>query len=373
MIHNEPHLTSQQRSNRFYFALLACLFSFCVTQKATADEKPLTRIGFGSCAKQNKPQPIWDSIVELKPERFLFIGDNIYADTEDMAVMRAKYAKLDAMPGYQRLKKSCPILATWDDHDFGKNDAGADYVKKKESQQVFLDVFGVPKNSPRRKQEGVYHAEITGPVGKRVQFILLDTRYFRSPLKSNFKPQELGDGYRGKYSANTDANATVLGETQWKWFEQQLRKPAELRIIASSIQLVPDEHGSEKWGNFPSDRKRFFAVIGKTKADGVIVISGDRHLAEISRASKTEAGYPIVDITSSSLNQPSGNFTKTGVRWRNEINSYRVGLTYFQENFGMILIDWNKADPEIRAQVCDIKGNVVLQYRTRLSALKASR
>ena len=44
------------------------------------EEKPLSRILFGSCARQNNPQPIWDAIVAEKPDVFLMIGDNIYGD-----------------------------------------------------------------------------------------------------------------------------------------------------------------------------------------------------------------------------------------------------------------------------------------------------
>ena len=131
---------------------------------AAENEKPLQRIAFGSCAHQDKPQLFWDPILAAKPELFLFIGDNIYGDTQDMDVLKAKYAKLGATAGYQKLLKTCPVLGTWDDHDFGGNDAGADYPKKVESQQVFLDFFGVAKDSPRRKQEGVYHAAIFGSV-----------------------------------------------------------------------------------------------------------------------------------------------------------------------------------------------------------------
>ena len=98
--------------------------------------------------------------------------------------MRAKYAKLAAMPGFKALRESVPILATWDDHDLGVNDGGSDYPKKVESQKIFLDFFGDPEDSPRRKQPGVYDAKVFGPEGKRVQVIMLDTRYFRSsPLK----------------------------------------------------------------------------------------------------------------------------------------------------------------------------------------------
>jgi alkaline phosphatase D len=166
---------------------------------------------------------------------------------------------------------------------------------------------------------------------------------------------------------------TVLGETQWKWLEAQLKVPAEVRIIGSGVQVVADEHGSEMWGNFPSERARLFQLIRSTKANGVVILSGDRHLSEISRLPadhKLGVGYPLFDVTSSSLNVPSGNFTPAGVRFANEINSYRVGLTYFDTNFGTIDIDWSQSDPVLRLQIRDEKGGVVLQQRLKLSQLR---
>ena len=343
---------------------------------ALAGSPPPARIAFGSCANQDKPQPIWDAVVATKPDYFLFLGDNIYADTRDMAVMQAKYELLGKQPGYQRLKRTCPILATWDDHDYGANDAGAEYPKKKESQQLFLDFFGVPKGDPRRRQEGVYNAQVFGPTGKQVQVILLDGRYFRSPLQKGYEAGEPGEGRHGPYAPNTDPTTTMLGEAQWRWLEQQLKAPAEVRLICSGIQVVPDEHGSEKWGNFPHERRRLFRLIRDTSAGGVIFLSGDRHLAEMSKlpADHPEGvGYPLFDVTSSSLNVPSGNFTKSKVRFANEINSYRVGLTYFDTNFGTVLIDWQAADPVIRLQIRDEKGEVVLQQRVKLSELLRKR
>src|SRR5688572_23509157 len=85
----------------------------------------LSRIAFGSCANQDKDQPIWDAVLAAKPELFIFLGDNIYGDTRDMNELRAKYQKLAAKPGFQRLKASTPLLATWDDHDSAENHAGA--------------------------------------------------------------------------------------------------------------------------------------------------------------------------------------------------------------------------------------------------------
>lgn len=335
-------------------------WAFCQQICAAAD-RPLTRIAFGSCAKQDDPQPIWDAIVDSDPERFLFIGDNIYGDSEDMNVLQAKWNQLAAQPGYQRLKSHCPILATWDDHDYGANDAGHEYPMKRESQKLFLDFFEEPADSPRRRREGIYDAKQIGPEGQRVQFILLDTRYFRSELVAGSRNAEPGEGVHGPYVPNLNHDATVLGETQWKWLEQQLRMPAEIRIIASSIQVIPDSHGWEKWGNFPLERERLFRMLAQTKANGVIFISGDRHAAEISKL-QSDVGYPVYDVTSSSLNRPG--------KWRNELNPHRVGLIYPETNFGMIRIDWNEQDPVIRLQICDGQGKVVLQERLPLSRLQ---
>jgi alkaline phosphatase D len=326
------------------------------------DKKPISRIAFGSCAHQDRPQPIWGPIVAARPELFLFLGDTVYADTEDMKVMRAKYAKLAALPGYQRLLKTCPVLATWDDHDFGVNDGGAEYPKKRESQQVFLDFFGVPKDSPRRKQEGVYHAEVFGPPGKRVQVILLDTRYFRSPLVKGPRPP------RGPapYVPTKDQKSTILGAAQWKWLQAQLAVPAEVRLLCSSIQLVPEDHGFEKWMNFPHERQRLFDLLRQTKAAGVVVLSGDRHLGELS-VMDAGLGYPLFDLTSSGLNQ--GNR-----RWRAlEKNRHRVATMNVGNNFGLVTIDWGKADPLIRLQLRDEEGEVTVQQKVPLSRLRPGR
>ena len=349
------------------------IFSYIEAPIRRADGQTLTRIAFGSCCKQNQPAPIWDAVVESKPELFLMIGDNIYGDTEDMDVLWEKYQMLGNQLGFQRLRKTCPILATWDDHDYGKNDSGHEYIKKGESQQLFLDFFGVAKDSPLRTREGVYSAHIFGSPGQRVQVVLLDTRYFRSPLNRSHRKVEPGEGYRGIYRPVNDPDSTILGEAQWKWLEQQLEQPAEIRIIASSIQVLPNEHGWEMWGNFPHERQRLFQVIQRSNANGVLFISGDRHLAEQMRIEPSESGvgYPLLEATSSSLNQPSGNFTKAGTRFANELNRYRQGLTYFDTNFGMIHLDWAQPDPVVRLQVCDAKGAVVLQQRFTLSTLRS--
>jgi alkaline phosphatase D len=321
-------------------------------------------IAFGSCAQQDKPQPIWDAIIAQNPDVFLFIGDNIYADTEDMAVMRAKYAEQDSQPGYQRLREHVPILATWDDHDYGKNDAGVEYPKKDSAQLAFLDFFRVPSSAAPRHRGGVYDAHVFGPEGRRVQIILLDTRYFRSPLA---RWPEGERPTRGPYKPHLDPYATVLGRDQWIWLEEQLRTPAEVRVIVSSIQAIPDKHGFETWANFPHERDRLFRLIRDTGAGGAVIVSGDRHVAEISRlpgADPNGAGYPLYDITSSSLNKPSRNVQP-------DPNPYRTSATqYGPANFGVIDIDWERPDPLLRLQIRGEDGQIAFQEEIRLSELQ---
>lgn len=335
---------------------------------------PLTRIGFGSCGDQDKPMPIYDAIVAAKPELFVFLGDNIYADIDETtnklipaakitpARIQSKYDVLGKHAGFLNLKATCPLLATWDDHDFGANDAGEEFVHKDESQRMFLDFFGAAPTDPRRTQKGVYTAATYGPPGKRVQVIVLDTRYHRTKLTKEKAPRP-GERYL-RYLPSTEPGATVLGEEQWTWLEKQLKEPAEVRIVASSIQLVADEHGFEMWANFPKERERFYDLVRNTKASGVVVLSGDRHLGEISLDAKS-VGYPLYDVTSSGLNQGSKG-------WRApEKNSHRVAAMPYGDNFGMILIDWSD-NPRLTLQLRDEEGDVMSAVKVRLSTLKSS-
>ncbi len=319
--------------------------------------KPLSRIMFGSCIKQDKPMPIFKTIANEHPEMFIFLGDNIYADTTDMTVMKAKYDKLAADPGFAGLLETCPVLATWDDHDYGANDAGASYSKRVESQRIFTDFWKLPRNAKPRQRPGIYDAHVYGPKGKRTQIILLDTRYFRGPLKRG--ERRVG----GPYYPTNDPGVTMLGEAQWKWLEEQLRMPAELRIIATSIQYIAESSGQETWSNIPLERARLFKLIKQTKANGIIMMSGDRHWAEIASL-PGPTGYPLYDITSSSLNQPHGRGTPT-------INQYRVvPETYHQANFGSILVDWKQSDPTIQLKILDLEGQPRIQKKLKLSNLK---
>lgn len=322
------------------------------------------RIAFGSCANENVPQPIWEPLVAAAPDLFLFVGDNIYADTEDMEVMRVKYAKLAAQPGYQKLLETCPVLATWDDHDYGVNDGGAWYPKRLESAEIMLDFFNVPADSPRRRREGIHGAHVFGPDGRRVQVILLDTRSFKSrPLKDLRSPDEKKRlNLVGWYVPQTDPQTTILGEAQWEWLAEQLRQPAEWRLIVSSIQIIADEKGMESWGNFPHERERLYQLIGSTGAEGVVFLSGDVHFSEVSR---TDAGpYPLHDFTSSGL-------TNSHAGWAAAVNTHRASATaYAKPTFGLVEIDWSGPVSTLSLQARNLQGEAEFEVKIPRDQLK---
>lgn len=332
--------------------------------------KTLTRIAFGSCAKQTKEQPIWETVLAARPDLFLFMGDNIYGDTRDMNVLRDKYAQFGSIPGVKKLRENVPHLAIWDDHDYGENDAGAEYPMKEESRQIFCDFWGESADSPRRTQDGIYAAYLFGPRGRRVQIIMPDLRFNRTPI---FKLdlggkaydvwakelEEAGKPVPGPYARNPDPKATMLGERQWHWFEAQLKIPADVRIIASSLQVLTDFPGWEGWINYAHDHQRLIETIRKSRANGVIFLSGDTHYAELSRLD-VNVPYPLYDLTSSGLTEVWPVLPP---------NDLRVGEALREVNFGIIEIDWSAA-PQLGLEIRDIQGHTRIAHKIKLSDLK---
>lgn len=333
--------------------------------------KTLTRIAFGSCAKQTKEQPIWETVLAARPDLFLFMGDNIYGDTRDMNVLRDKYAQFGAIPGVKKLRETVPHLAIWDDHDYGENDAGVEYPTKEESRQIFCDFWGESADSPRRTQDGIYAAYLFGPRGRRVQIIMPDLRFNRTPiLKLDLggkaydvwakELEQAGKPVPGPYARNPDPKATMLGERQWRWLEAQLKIPADVRIVASSLQVLADFPGWEGWVNYARDHQRLMELIRKTRANGVIFLSGDTHYAELSRLD-VNVPYPLYDLTSSGLTEVWPVLPP---------NDLRVGEVLREANFGVIEIDWERA-PQIGLEIRDSQGLTRMAHKIKLRDLKA--
>lgn len=294
----------------------------------------VTRIAFGSCIDAARPHPLLGEAAERDPDLFIFLGDNVYADAGDPSRFEEAYAELGESEDFRRLEDTATLLAIWDDHDYGVNDSGGSYGLKQKSEEAFLDFWDVPKEDPRRERPGIYTARRFGPPGKRVQIILLDTRWFRSPLsRGNEEERE------GPYRPIGDPSATLLGEEQWDWLEDELRKPTEVRIIASSIQVLVEHHGWESWSNFPREQERLFDLLGETGAMDapLLFISGDRHFGEITRRAVSSQGKreELVEITSSGINRSYPEDQPL------TLNRYREGEIVLSYNFGEIRLHWD--------------------------------
>ncbi|MEM9076890.1 MAG: alkaline phosphatase D family protein [Bacteroidota bacterium] len=319
------------------FLVLLVIFGCKSTKTSSSFEKSFLEendtsvftVAFGSCNKQDNENPFWDDIRAENPDVWIWGGDNIYADTDDMAEMKSMYQKQLNNSGYKALAMNVPIIGTWDDHDYGKNDAGVEYVMKKPSQQLFLDFMGVSQDDVRRKQEGVYTSHIFSHATGTIKVLVLDTRYFRSNLE-----KDTSTGRR--YKINTSSESTVLGQAQWKWLEKELKtSKADFNLIVTSIQFLSWEHGFETWGNFPSEVEKLKKLIGDSGANGVMVLSGDRHISEFSKTEVPNLSYPLIDFTSSGLTHSYSSFTS-------EPNGYRVGEVVSVPSYGIIHLDMEK-------------------------------
>ncbi|MFN8300502.1 MAG: alkaline phosphatase D family protein [Chitinophagales bacterium] len=330
------------------------LLALCLANAQEHHPQVLNTIAFGSCNDQNKPQEIWYKIAAEKPDLFIFLGDNIYADTKDMKVMQAKYDQLASKPGYIELQKHAPVIATWDDHDYGVNDGGRCYKMKEQSKEIFLKFFHEPDSSERRKHKGVYTSYTYGPDGKKLQVIMLDLRSFRTGLLR----KKLDRDCKGPYFKMPAHWRTFLGKEQWAWLEEQLKQPADLRLIGSSTQFLVDFNGWEAWVNMPHERERFMRLIEKTKANGVFFISGDLHYAELSKL-KRDSCYTLYDLTSSGLTH--GHSCDGG-------NKNRIGQPFMKPNYGVIHLDWDKK--KITLEVKDEQGTSQIKHEVPMTELK---
>ena len=167
----------------------------------------------------------------------------------------------------------------------------------------FLNFGKYLKNDIRHTRDGIYFSHDLLFFNKTFKLVFLDTRFFRSKLK----------GQKGKYLKNESKDATILGDDQWKWLTEELNQKFDFLIIFSSIQILPEDHGFEKWGNFPNDRKKLLNILDQYKHK-TILVSGDRHRGGLYKKNG------IYEITASSLNKP-GSFAF-------ETDKFLIGSTF---------------------------------------------
>ncbi|RIW15815.1 alkaline phosphatase family protein [Algoriphagus lacus] len=330
------------------FLILSLLMVSCKSNQPQATSgQEITTLAFGSCNRQNLPQPLWKPILADQPDLWIWMGDNIYGDSPIMDTLKAKYDRQNSVADYQTLKSQTKVIGIWDDHDYGINDGGKFFAQKKASRDLMFDFLGVPGNAPERSHEGAYSSHLYGKGEDLVKVILLDARYFRDTLERINRVYQINE------------NGEVLGDAQWNWLENELKNsPAKVNLIVSGIQMLPTEHAYEKWANFPKERERLLDLIAKSGAKTPILLSGDRHIAEVMKLTDSRFPEGIYEITSSGL-------THTWNTLSEEKNSYRVSDLIAKLNYGLATFDWKKG--EVTFQV---KGEGGATYATQVIDFK---
>jgi len=285
-------------------------------------------IALGSCNNVNLPNHLWDDIRALSPDVFVWGGDIVYADGGDMTTLELQYQQQNAQEAYQQLKQHTDIIGTWDDHDYGLNDGGVEFEDKQESQQLFLDFLGVASDDQRRTREGVYTSKTYAVKNQKIKVIILDTRYFRSPLTTDPSGEK-------RYIPNNYGEGTMLGDAQWNWLEEELlEQDIDYNVIISSIQFLSSLHGFESWGTMPHEVDKLLGLLKSSHASNVMLVSGDRHISEFSKLNDTELPYPLIDFTTSGL-------THSYAAFEGEENPYRVAEVVADKSFGLLRFDLN--------------------------------
>ena len=303
----------------------------------------LLRVAFGSCNKHEKSQDYWNNIYTYfnsengpgYPDVWIWAGDIVYADTESFNHLERAYQKVkrsEYNTFVQGCKSSkCSIVGVWDDHDFGDNNLVGDLgpikpedspfrdLTKPQRKAALVDFLGEPTRSKIGGRDQIYTAHNYKRDGVLIRVLLLDLRYDRQ------KPGE---------------NAKIMHDQQWGWLRDHLLDDdVDLHLIVSSTQVLRSDPKKDTWGLYPKQREKLLKLIGETRAQGVVLLTGDIHAAEISRLGEAEEtnygiNFPLYEITSSGLNQTKCFLFLCFYNWKNPYQEGFVG----KENFGEINI-----------------------------------
>ena len=300
----------------------------------------MLRIAYGSCNNHKKSQAYWNNIADYfgdervgYPAVWIWAGDIAYADTENHAELKAAYqvvknsAYRTFVQGCERT--NCRIVGVWDDHDFGDDNLVGDLgpnppadspfkkITKPRRKALLVDFLGEPTRSKVADHEQVYAAYDFEHDGVSIRLILLDLRYDRQK--------------RGQ-------DAKIMGRAQWDWLQENLKdEGVDLHLIVSSTQVLREDIRKDTWAEYPKQRDKLLKLIGDSPAQGIVLLTGDIHAAEISRFGDAEEAryginFPLYEITASGLNRLRCFLSICSYNWE---NSYREGIVK-KHNFGEI-------------------------------------
>jgi len=316
---------------------LAYLPPFGFKTAPAADTRVKFRLAFGSCARvqSDATQPIWDAVAMWRPDLFFWLGDNVYGDSASAGILAGQYRQQRAVPSMQKIIRSIPQLAIWDDHDYGYNDTDGTYPFKKESLEVFKRYWVNPAYGLPDVPGVFFKYRYAG-----VDFFFLDGRYYRDP---NSKKDNVGK--------------TMLGAAQKAWLKKGLKEsvaPFKF-LISGSGWSGAGGHGNDSWSSFLTERDEIFNFIRDNGISGVVLLSGDTHVGELNVIPWSgQGGYDFYDLVSSPLAQ------NTGQSFLNQKPEMRARTPYSgSTNFGVIDFDMTADVTSLEFKLVTVQGGSV--------------
>jgi len=328
--------------------------------------KPAPDFSFltGSCAYFNEAKfdrpgkpyggdsSIFETMAKTPADFNLWLGDNwYYREVDYSSVWGLKYrASHDrAIPILQKLMAIMPQYAIWDDHDFGPNDAGENYIFKKESRNVFNDYWLNPSSGENNK--GIYTMINYGDV----DFFLLDNRFFRSDIN-------LADTINN--IVNEDK--AYFGKSQLDWLKNSLLfSRATFKIIVTGNQVLNPINNYECLTHYPTEYKSLIDFLSNQKINGVVFLTGDRHHSEVIEMQRPN-DYPLYDITISPLTSGVGK-----VSGKELDNPFRLANTLIEaQNFGRISFYGSKGNRTMKVDFIGKNGEQLGNWFVEENKLK---
>ncbi|WP_242927968.1 alkaline phosphatase D family protein [Pontibacter vulgaris] len=314
-------------------------FTFAVGSCFYVNDTPTDRPGkpYGSTSFE-----ILNTIYQKKPDLMLWIGDNTYLREPDWNTktgIQYRYTHTRSLPELQPLLGSVHNYATWDDHDYGPNNADRSFWGKNMTLEAFKTFWANPNYIFK-------DAGVTSTFNwNDVQFFMLDDRWYKSP---NNRP---------------DAKA-YLGEKQLQWLIDALHaSSATFKVICVGGQVLNPAEEKENYSNHPKERQQLLDAIQKSKIKGVIFMDGDRHFTELTKQERSGT-YPLYDFTISPL-------TAGQVDPKDEPNTLRMpGTLVTERNFGLVNVSGPATDRRFKVTIYNAAGKEMWQHEIKASDLK---
>lgn len=304
------------------FLVLLAFFIASRALPSTAETKPVT-IVFGSCI-QKLEHDSFDVILSLNPDLVVLLGDTIYLPDklEDPYTEGEKlYGALSHHREFKKLRALSTVMGTWDDHDFGTNDADSVFPYKDSSLKLFREFWGPLPPSPFQLPSVARAVDLGS-----VLLLITDGRSFRR---------------------NEGPSRTMFGEEQLQWMLKKIKSfKGHTIVIASGTQWLSDDVKNETLARFPLEKERLLSALDSS-SKRVIIISGDRHRAELYQRKLSHS--VITEITSSPL---AGEVNTSPLNHE----PWRVGVYAGGPNVGILKI----GEGNLEGGIVNNKGERVL-------------